>query len=82
MAYRTKTIIGAVAGDVIGSIYEWKSYKTTYFPLFTSASTFTDDSVLTMAVADAVLNQKDFKETIWKYGRNYPNRGYGGMFGS
>jgi ADP-ribosylglycohydrolase len=82
MTHTSKTIIGAIAGDVIGSVYEWKSFKTIYFPLFTSASTFTDDSVLTMAVADAVLNQKDFKEAIWTYGRNYPKRGYGGMFKS
>lgn len=76
----SKTIIGAIAGDVIGSVYEGKNIKAFRFPFFTSYSTFTDDSVLTMAVADAILNNTDFKETIWTYGRNYPNRGYGGMF--
>jgi ADP-ribosylglycohydrolase len=82
MIHTSKTIIGAIAGDVIGSVYERMPFKTIYFPLFTSPSTFTDDSVLTMAVADAVLNQKDFKTAIWTYGRNYPKRGYGGMFKS
>ena len=76
----SKTIIGAIAGDIIGSVYEAKNIKAYRFPLFTSYSTFTDDSIMTMAVADAVLNKKDFTKTIWTYGRKYPNRGYGGMF--
>lgn len=80
MNHKSKTIIGAIAGDIIGSVYEAKNIKAYRFPLFTSYSTFTDDSVMTMAVVDAVLNKKDFKETIWTYGRKYPNRGYGGMF--
>jgi ADP-ribosylglycohydrolase len=78
--HNSKTIIGAIAGDVIGSCYEGKNIKAFRFPLFTSYSTFTDDTVLTMAVADAILNKKDFKDTIWAYGKNYPNRGYGGLF--
>lgn len=80
MLDNSKTIIGAIAGDIIGSFYEGKNLKAYHFPLFTSSSTFTDDTVLTMAVVDAILNKKDFKETIWHYGRNYPNRGYGGIF--
>jgi ADP-ribosyl-[dinitrogen reductase] hydrolase len=46
--HKTKTIIGAIAGDVIGSIYEWENYKNTDFLLFSPTSRFTDDSVLTM----------------------------------
>ncbi len=76
----THTIIGAIAGDVIGSIYEWQTIKTTDFPLFSEGSDFTDDTVLTVAVADAILNKKDFAGTLWKYGRRHINRGYGGMF--
>lgn len=76
----TKTLIGAIAGDIIGSIYEGKNIKTAYFPLFIPFTTFTDDTVLTMAVADVVLNGKNYQKTIWEYGNNYPNRGYGGMF--
>ena len=78
--HRTKTIIGVLAGDIIGSVYEWHNIKRTEFPLFKDNSNFTDDSVLTMAVADAILNEKDFKKTIWTYGRKYPFRGYGGNF--
>jgi ADP-ribosylglycohydrolase len=62
MKHQTKTIIGAIAGDVIGSIYEWHNNISTEFPLFVNSmfkkSDFTDDTVLTMAVADCVLNQK------------------------
>ena len=75
-----KTIIGAIVGDVIGSAYEWDNVKTTKFPLFTANSDFTDDTVLTIAVADSILNKKDLKKTIWEYGRKYPYRGYGGNF--
>jgi ADP-ribosylglycohydrolase len=78
--HKSKTIIGAIAGDIIGSIYEGKNIKTPYFQLFIPFTTFTDDTVLTMAVADAILNEKDFQKTIWRYGNDYPNRGYGGMF--
>lgn len=74
------TIIGAIAGDIIGSIYEFDNIKTTDFNLFSPRCDYTDDTVLTIAVADALLNKKDFSKAIWEYGRNYPNRGYGGNF--
>ncbi len=77
---KTHTILGAVAGDVIGSVYEARNIKTTNFPLFSPGSDFTDDTVLTVAAADAILNRKDFAETFWNYGRRYSNRGFGGMF--
>jgi ADP-ribosylglycohydrolase len=80
MKHQTKTIIGAVAGDVIGSVYEWNNKRSIEFPLFVKQSTFTDDTVMTMAVVDCVLNNKSFKETLWIYGGDYPHRGYGGMF--
>jgi ADP-ribosylglycohydrolase len=73
-------IIAAIIGDVIGSIYEWENCKSTNFNLFDPRCRFTDDSVLTMAVADAILNKKDFADTIWRYGRKYSGRGYGGRF--
>ncbi len=73
-------IIGAVAGDIIGSVYERRNVKTTDFPLFTPHSRFTDDTVLTMAVADSILNGIGFGKTICEYGRKYTNRGYGGRF--
>ncbi len=74
------TLLGAIAGDIIGSIYEVRNVRSTDFPLFTDGSDFTDDTVLTVAVADAILNERDFGQTIWKYGRKHRNRGYGGMF--
>lgn len=76
----SNTIIGAVVGDVIGSVYEWNNIKTTEFDLFNPKCDFTDDSVLTIAVADSILNKKDFARTIWEYGRKYRGRGYGGSF--
>ncbi len=80
MSSNKPTILGAIAGDVIGSIYEVHNVRSTAFPLFTEGSDFTDDTVLTVAVADAILNSKDFGEVIWQYGRRHKNRGYGGMF--
>jgi len=74
------TILGAIAGDVIGSVYEWNNIKHTAFDLFNHRCTFTDDTVLTVAVADAILNNTDFGTTIHEYGNHYPRRGYGGTF--
>jgi ADP-ribosylglycohydrolase len=76
----SNTIIGAVAGDLIGSVFEWKNIKTTVFNMFNPQCDFTDDTVLTIAVADSILNNKDFANTIWEYGRRYRGRGYGGNF--
>jgi ADP-ribosylglycohydrolase len=73
-------MLGAIAGDIIGSVYESGWMKSTDFPLFTPESTFTDDTVLTIAVADCILHNKDYAETLKKYGRRYPNAGYGDMF--
>ena len=75
------TLLGAIAGDVIGSVYEYVNIvKTTHFPLFTPLSHFSDDSVLTMAVADCLVHGKEFAENIWEFAHRYPNRGYGGSF--
>jgi len=73
-------MIGAIAGDIIGSVFEFDGIKSYDFPLFTPSSTCTDDSVLTIAVADCILNGKEYAETIKEYGREYPYAGYGGMF--
>ena len=73
-------MIGAIAGDIIGSVFEFSPIKTTEFPLFSADSTFTDDSILTIAVADCILNAKDYAHTIKEYGRSYPYGGYGGRF--
>jgi ADP-ribosylglycohydrolase len=80
MKSNSNTIISAVIGDVIGSVFEWNNIKTTDFDLFNPKCDFTDDTVLTIAVADCILNKKDFAKTIWEYGRKYRGRGYGGSF--
>lgn len=73
-------MIGAIAGDIIGSVYEGHCLKTTKFPLFTVNSSFSNDTVLTVAVADCILNGKDYATTFKQYARRYPYAGFGGMF--
>lgn len=57
-------MLGAIAGDVIGSVYEWDNIKTTDFPLFQDKSHFTDDSVLTIAVAEVMLHGGDYAQAM------------------
>ena len=73
-------MLGAIAGDVIGSVYENLRTKRKDFELFTPLSIFTDDSVLTVAVADAVLSGAQYGPTIKSYARRHPLRGYGPKF--
>lgn len=74
-------IIGAIIGDIAGSRFEFcDDWKSTEFQLFTENCEFTDDTVMTVAVADWLLNGRDLVESMQDWGRRYPNRGYGGMF--
>jgi ADP-ribosylglycohydrolase len=73
-------MLGAIAGDVIGSVYEHRCIKTTEFPLFGPHSTFTDDTVMTVGVAYAILEGIDYATSLRLFGRKYPNAGYGGTF--
>ena len=73
-------MIGAIAGDVIGSVHESAATKTKRFPLFTPESCFTDDTVLTAAVADVLLTGGDYTRMFQKYFRAYPDAGYGQQF--
>lgn len=73
-------MIGAIAGDIIGSVYEFGRTKSKDFPLFGPGSAFTDDSVLTVAVAQAILTDGDYKKAVLDFGRRYPDAGYGGFF--
>lgn len=73
-------MLGAIAGDIIGSVYEANPIKTTEFPLFGAGATFTDDTVLTIATAQAILNQVGYAESYKEFGRAYPHSGYGGSF--
>lgn len=73
-------MLGAIAGDIIGSVYETFRTKRKGFKLFTPVSTFTDDTVLTVAVADAILTDRDYGKSLKRYARKYPLRGYGPGF--
>ncbi len=73
-------MLGAISGDIIGSVYEGRPIKTTDFPLFQEHSVFTDDTVLTVAVAHAILEGTDYASSFKFFGRRYPSAGYGGSF--
>jgi ADP-ribosyl-[dinitrogen reductase] hydrolase len=75
-----KSLLGAISGDVIGSVYEYDAPKTIDFELFRTDSQLTDDSILTIAVADAILNGSRYLEYIRDYALKYPNSDFGGMF--
>ena len=81
---------GAILGDMIGAPYEFdRSQKTKEFPLFSRGSEFTDDSVMTIAVAEALLDNTGKTDdeirtalvsSMRKWGKQYPDAGYGGRF--
>ena len=73
-------MLGSIAGDIIGSVHEWSATKTKDFPLFTAQSSFTDDSVLTFAVAHQLLDPRGYADAFPRYVAAYPDRGYGGRF--
>lgn len=73
-------MLGAIAGDIIGSVYEHAPIKTKDFPLFGPHSRFTDDSVLTVAVAEAILSGRSYHDAVRDFGRRYPHAGYGASF--
>ena len=85
-------MLGAIFGDIVGSPYEFDEYnlKSTEFPLLSERSDFTDDTVMTIAVAKALMDSYGMDDETIKiavslnmqvYGRDYPDRGYGGRFG-
>ena len=83
-------MLGAILGDMIGAPYEFdRGDKTKFFPLFIERSEFTDDSVMTIAVAEALLatlgkSDDEIKtaliDSMQKWGKKYPHAGYGCMF--
>ncbi len=73
-------MLGSIAGDIIGSIYEFNNIKSNVFPLITEDSFFTDDTVLTIATADCILSNGSYPRYYKKYFRKYPDSGYGGNF--
>lgn len=84
-------LYGAIFGDVVGSIYEWDNIKTKDFELFDEDSFFTDDTVMSIAVACALSENKNSRDNFllgtraikWMklLGREYPDAGYGSHFG-
>ena len=78
-------ILGGIVGDIIGSTREWKNVKTEDFELLPQGSRFTDDTVMTLAVAQWLMNDPEHTEAglvkcMQYLGRKYPDAGYGGMF--
>jgi ADP-ribosylglycohydrolase len=73
-------VLGAIFGDIVGSVHEGAATKTKEFALIVPRSTFTDDSVLTIAVAEWILTHQDLVDLFHDYADRYPARGYGGMF--
>jgi ADP-ribosylglycohydrolase len=73
-------MLGAIAGDIAGSAYESRPVKRKDGPLFGPLATFTDDTVLTLAVADALLGDRDYGRALRTYARRHSLRGYGGHF--
>ena len=78
----TKGIIGAVIGDIVGSSHEFSAVPSPRFKLFDSKSSFTDDTALTLAVAEWMMDRYHIAidDALLKWGRNYPNAGYGKGF--
>lgn len=78
-------MLGAFYGDIIGSKYEFNNIRTKDFPLFSKGCCMTDDSIMTLAVIEILekryqYDQEKIIDTFKKWGRVYPDRGYGGRF--
>ena len=73
-------MIGAIAGDVVGSVFEQSNVKSKEFPLFSRKSRFTDDTVMSLALADALLHGRGIAENFRRFHDWYPRAGYGHLF--
>ena len=88
-------MLGAIIGDIVGSRFEFNNHRNKHFDLFTKGCFVTDDSIMTLAVAKAIMEASEIKENHKDYhsllsgltvkylqeiGRKYPNCGFGGMF--
>lgn len=73
-------MIGAILGDIIGSRFEFKNHRSKDFELFAKGCRFTDDTVETIAVADAILNGGTYKDCLVRWCRKYPDAGFSGRF--
>lgn len=75
-----KGIIGAIIGDIVGSRFEWANNRSTEFDFFTDVNKFTDDTVMTCAVADWLVNGDNLVDELRLWAKKYPKAGYGGKF--
>jgi ADP-ribosylglycohydrolase len=78
-------MLGAIVGDIVGSVYEFNNIKTKKFPLLSKGCDMTDDSIMTIAVADIMKNgyindKEKIIDTFKKWGKRYPYAGYGAKF--
>lgn len=81
-------MLGAIIGDIVGSRFEWNNYRSKDFIFFTENSHYTDDTIMTVAIATAILSSKQDRSDLSEkaiyymryYGHKYPNHDYGGMF--
>jgi len=73
-------MIGSIIGDIVGSIYEFKNIKHKHFPLFSLESFYTDDTILTVATADCIMNSRSYETLYREYARKYPSASYGSSF--
>lgn len=73
-------MLGALVGDIVGSVFERAPHKSKKFDLISAGSRFTDDTVLTVAAADAILHGYGYMEVFKYWGRCYPHAGYGERF--
>lgn len=81
-------MLGAIIGDIVGSRFEWENIKTKKFKFFTESCSTTDDSMMTLALAEALLDTKYDRNRLseaavkrmQEWGRMYPHKGYGGKF--
>jgi ADP-ribosylglycohydrolase len=73
-------MIGAIFGDIVGSVHERAGTNATDFPLFTPESRFTDDTVMTIATAEALLSGEPYDRAYRRWGLRYPYASYGGAF--
>ena len=66
-------MLGAIIGDIVGSRFEFNNTNKTDFKLFTSECSFTDDTICTIAIADAILRSVSFEQSLLEWCRKYPN---------
>lgn len=73
-------MIGAIIGDIVGSVYEFDNHRSKTFPFFAEGAFFTDDTVLTVALAETLMKGGDYDEAMRRWYSHYPDASYGGRF--